>query len=228
MKPLNLPTLFIISLTLVLGMGLYAYLSSPNIQTKVTTNTDFRTELKTDRTSSLSSPSSPIETSTTTISEETLNQPVSSTDAKSIVTAAGASATQSPKQTQKTESVKVQGCSGSFSSELLCEVNNYRKRHGLNSLTLKSSLTQVAQDYTSWMNETNTFSHTGIIGSNFSERCANAGITCRAENLAEGYPSAQAVVNAWKLNPGHNKNLLGPYTTAGIGIDNKYIAILFN
>jgi uncharacterized protein YkwD len=42
------------------------------------------------------------------------------------------------------------------------------------------------------------------------------------ENLAEGYHTADEVVNAWMASPEHKANILKPdFTTMGIGIANK-------
>jgi uncharacterized protein YkwD len=39
-----------------------------------------------------------------------------------------------------------------------------------------------------------------------------------AENIAKGYGSAQAVVDAWFNSPGHKTNMMNPsYTRMGIG-----------
>lgn len=119
-------------------------------------------------------------------------------------------------------------CSGSFSYQLTCLINDYREEKGLNKLTSDTTLSAVALSHSNWMLTTGNFSHEGINGSRMFDRCATAGIRCLAENLAYNVKTAQEVLNLWKKNPGHNKNLLGPYSTAGIGISGKYLTLLLN
>lgn len=119
-------------------------------------------------------------------------------------------------------------CSGNLSQAFLCLLNQYRAEKGLSTLTYNSSLNQAALGHSSWMNTTGIFSHTGQDGSRMTDRCAAIGARCLAENLAENILEAQKLLNSWKANPGHNKNLLGPYTQAGIGVDGPYVTLLFN
>lgn len=119
-------------------------------------------------------------------------------------------------------------CSGNLTQKFLCLLNDYRVKKGLNKVALNTSLSQVALDHSTWMNETGTFSHTGVDGSRLTERCTAAGIRCLAENLAEGIYTADELLSSWSANPSHNKNLLGPYTTIGIGISGAYVTLLLN
>ncbi len=123
---------------------------------------------------------------------------------------------------------ETQKCTGAFGQQLLCLINEYRVSKGLGKLTSNAGLASVALEHSIWMNQTGIFSHTGINGSKFSERCATAGITCLAENLAFNTNSATTVLSMWQANAGHNQNLLGPYTNVGIGISDKYLTLLLN
>ncbi len=136
-----------------------------------------------------------------------------------------------PKVAGITASTKTEtspACSGTLSQAFLCLLNQYRAEKGFSKLTYNSSLNQVALGHSSWMNTTGNFSHTGINGSRMTDRCAAAGTTCLAENLAENILDAQKLLDSWKATQGHNKNLLGPYTIAGFGISGPYVTLLFN
>ncbi len=119
-------------------------------------------------------------------------------------------------------------CTGNLTQKFLCLLNEYRVKKGLGKVTLNNNLSQVALGHSTWMNETGTFSHTGVDGSRLTERCAAAGIRCLAENLAEGIYSADELLSSWSANPSHNKNLLGPYTTIGFGVSGEYVTLLLN
>lgn len=129
--------------------------------------------------------------------------------------------------TQVTNSAPVT-CSGNFVNELLCLLNQYRASKGKGQVSGSSALSAVALSHSVWMNSTGTFSHEGKDGSRLGDRCAAAGITCRAENLAFNVSSAQKVLNMWIASPSHNTNLLGNYKTIGIGISGDYTTLLFN
>lgn len=119
-------------------------------------------------------------------------------------------------------------CSGSFSQEFLCLLNQYRASQGKGRLSYSSSLSSVALSYSSWMNSTGSFSHVGPNGERAWDRCAAAGTSCLAENLALGATSAQNLFNMWKNSAGHNANLLGSYSTIGLGVSGSYTTALFN
>ncbi|HMU06135.1 MAG TPA: CAP domain-containing protein [Saprospiraceae bacterium] len=119
-------------------------------------------------------------------------------------------------------------CYGTLSQEFICLLNEYRDSKGFGPVSSNNSLVQVAFSHSKWMNETGIFSHTGINGSRLSDRCAAAGIRCLAENLAHNILTAQQLLDSWKANPGHNKNLLGPYNTIGLGVFDKYVTLLMN
>ncbi len=61
------------------------------------------------------------------------------------------------------------------------------------------------------------FSHKGLkIGLNRLSGFLD--ITSGAENVANGYNSAQDIVDGWLLSPGHKKNIEGDFNLTGIGI----------
>lgn len=60
------------------------------------------------------------------------------------------------------------------------------------------------------MANNNHFSHTGTDGSDAGQRISAAGYVWRTygENIAAGYPTAQAVFTGWKNSPGHCRNIM--------------------
>jgi uncharacterized protein YkwD len=119
-------------------------------------------------------------------------------------------------------------CSGEFVQELLCLLNEYRASKNLGKVSGNAALSQVALGHSKWMSENNIFSHTGVNGSRLLDRCKAAGTICRAENLAQGVPTAKEVLSMWKNSPGHNANLLGDYTIIGLGLYDSYTTLLLN
>ncbi len=118
------------------------------------------------------------------------------------------------------------GCSGNFTQEFICLLNDYRASKGVSRLSYAGDLASVAQTYSDWMSASTTFSHIDADGNNFVKRCANAGIACYAENLAVGFTSASNLLNMWQASPSHNENLLRNLSSVGLGIKNGYATLL--
>jgi uncharacterized protein YkwD len=104
-------------------------------------------------------------------------------------------------------------------------INQYRASNGLGPLKTCVTLNRAAQGHSEDMRDQNYFSHTGLNGSKFSERCCDAcyGPACplqtaMGENIAAGNSTAAGTFDQWKNSPGHNANMLGAnYTVMGIG-----------
>lgn len=81
-----------------------------------------------------------------------------------------------------------------------------------NPVTWNDQLEVAALAHANDMNANNYFDHTGLNGSSPGDRIRNAGYNWRAygENIAKGYTSEQAVVNAWIASEGHCKNMMNP------------------
>ena len=118
-------------------------------------------------------------------------------------------------------------CSGDMAQKFLCLLNDYRAQHGLGKVGMNTTLSQVALAHSTWMNQTGTFSHTGLNSSRLTERCQAASTTCLAENLAHKISSPEELLSSWSANAGHNQNLLGPYSLIGFGAAGSYITLLF-
>ena len=104
-------------------------------------------------------------------------------------------------------------------------INNYRAQNGLPGLTLSNSLSNAARGHSADMAIRNYFSHTGSDGSSPWDRIRAAGYsynTYLGENIAAGYPGAQANFDAWRNSPPHNANMLSANFRA-IGIGRYYV-----
>lgn len=99
-------------------------------------------------------------------------------------------------------------------------VNAERAKNGLAPLALSAELCRGARVKSQDMAQNNYFSHTSpTYGSPF-DMMKQFGITYRTagENIAQGYSTPEAVVNAWMNSEGHRANILSAgYTTLGVG-----------
>ena len=109
-------------------------------------------------------------------------------------------------------------------------VNDKREANGLKPLEISADLSAKARFKAEDMKNNNYFSHTSpVYGSPFA-MMQSLGITYRsaAENIAMGYRTAQAVVDAWMASPSHRANILSTrYDTMGIGFTDGYWAQWF-
>lgn len=78
------------------------------------------------------------------------------------------------------------------------------------ALVWNDRLAAAAQRHSDDMASANLFSHTGSDGSNVAGRTTDAGYLWQAvgENIAAGYTTVQAVVNAWLNSDGHCANIM--------------------
>jgi len=86
-------------------------------------------------------------------------------------------------------------------------------------------LAKAAYDHSVEMNMHDYFSHTALDGSSPGQRITAAGYhwSSYGENIANGYPNEQAVMNAWLGSEGHCKNIMnGGYRDMGVGRDGNY------
>ena len=107
-----------------------------------------------------------------------------------------------------------------FESEVVRLVNEIRKSHGLQPLVQDWQLSRVARYKSEDMQKNNYFSHTSpTYGSPFN-MMKSFGISYKTagENIAKGYSSPKAVVDAWMNSSGHRANILNSsYTHIGVG-----------
>ena len=113
---------------------------------------------------------------------------------------------------------------------LLTAHNAERAKIGAPPLVLNAKLSTAAQKHANWMAANNKMSHTGAGGSSFADRIRDEGYTFATggENIAAGYPTADAVVNGWMNSPGHRANILNPnYKEVGFGVNGRFWCTVF-
>ena len=97
-------------------------------------------------------------------------------------------------------------------AEVIAKVNDIRVANGLNTLRYDASLEASADVRADEL--TARFSHTRPDGSDWYT--VNPDLMY-GENLADGYNTADAVVNAWMASPEHKANILKPdFTTVAV------------
>ena len=100
--------------------------------------------------------------------------------------------------------------------------NVERQKAGLGQLRLSRMLTDAAQAYAVVLANGPCFEHTCGPVPNFElriNRVGYVGWTTIGENIAAGYPTAEAVVGGWMASPGHRENILQTgFTEMGVGV----------
>ena len=108
----------------------------------------------------------------------------------------------------------------SYENEVVRLVNEIRVERGLKPLIADWQLSRVARYKSQDMKDIGYFSHTSpTYGSPF-DMMKNFGISYKSagENIAKGYTTPRAVVDAWMNSPGHRANILNSsYTHIGVG-----------
>ena len=108
----------------------------------------------------------------------------------------------------------------SYETEVIRLVNEIRQKNGLTPLIQDWQLSRVARYKSQDMRDLGYFSHISpIYGSPFN-MMKSFGISYKTagENIAKGYSSPKAVVDAWINSPGHRANILNSsYTHIGVG-----------
>ena len=125
----------------------------------------------------------------------------------------GGSATP-PKQT-----APAQGISAA-EAKVIELTNAARRKNGLPDLQADTTLSNVAREKSTDMQKNNYFSHTSpSYGSPF-DMMRDFGVTYKTagENIAQGQPTPEQVVQAWMNSEGHRKNILSKdFTHIGVG-----------
>ena len=201
--------------------------TKPTITTEVTTQATkptFTTEATTEETTQATKPTFATEATTEVTTQAT--KPTFTTEAtteettKITETTTVATETTTNKVTETTTETTTSTVDNSVASKLLNLVNKARNENGLSSLTLNSSLSNVAQKKAEDMKNNNYFSHTSpTYGSPF-DMIKSFGINYKTagENIAMGQKTAEAVFNAWMNSSGHRANILNKnFTQMGIG-----------
>lgn len=99
-------------------------------------------------------------------------------------------------------------------------VNQERAINNLNMLSIDASLTAAARAHSQDMSQQNYFSHTSLDGRGPGQRITDAGYSWNTygENIAAGFSTPEAVMNAWMNSSGHRANILGAnFCDLGVG-----------
>ena len=108
----------------------------------------------------------------------------------------------------------------SVQNQVIQLVNVQRAKVGCRALVLDARLSRAAQAHSIDMAKRRYFSHTSLDGRTFAQRIRAQGYTCSliGENIAAGYPTPKAVMDAWMKSPGHKANILScRYKAIGVG-----------
>ena len=105
-------------------------------------------------------------------------------------------------------------------SDIAVLTNKQRAAHGCKAVVVSPALTRAATGHSAYQARTKKMSHTGANRSTFVTRSKAAGYNRPlSENVAYGYSTAAAVVNAWMASPGHRANILNCRAIAvGVGV----------
>jgi uncharacterized protein YkwD len=105
---------------------------------------------------------------------------------------------------------------------VVCLINRQRIERGLPRLRESRRLDRAAQGWTNAMVATGSFSH----GFDPAARISSVGFAWRAagENIATGFLTPRAVVDAWMASVDHCHNILSPlYSNVGTGVVRRVI-----
>lgn len=115
------------------------------------------------------------------------------------------------------------GGDGAIQQEVLNLTNAERAANGCGPVVLDPTLNAVADAHSEDMAANNYFDHTGLDGSAPWDRVQAAGYPAggSGENIAQGYSTAQSVLDGWMNSPGHRRNILNcSWTELGVGYAN--------
>jgi len=106
-------------------------------------------------------------------------------------------------------------------TEIIAAMNRERAAYRLQPLRANLQLTAAANDRIDDLFAKHYFNHVSPDGIQPFVWAERRGYQYRAigENLADGYPTAQAVVDGWMNSPGHRANILGrDFDEVGIAV----------
>lgn len=107
------------------------------------------------------------------------------------------------------------------SQQVFTLTNQFRAANGVAPLNLNDELNTSAQSFAALMLSLDFFAHNSPDGTTPDQRITAAGYTnwtTWGENIAEGYTTAEDVVNGWINSPGHRANMLNAaFKDIGIG-----------
>lgn len=109
-----------------------------------------------------------------------------------------------------------------LAGQVVSLINRYRVGKGLRPLGISASLTASSTWKSLHMAGAGYFAHDdpAPVSRSAFQRARDCGFNGNAwgENIAWGYPTAQAVVSGWLASPGHKANIESPsFTSTGVG-----------
>ena len=124
------------------------------------------------------------------------------------------------------------GVLSAYEAEVIRLVNEIRRQNGLGELTASAELSHVARLKSQDMHDKGYFDHTSPTYGSAFDMLRSFGISygTAGENIAYGYSTPQAVVDAWMNSSGHRANILNAsYTQIGVGHvqDGNYCTQIF-
>ncbi|MDE1208423.1 CAP domain-containing protein [Tenacibaculum sp. LAR 2:5] len=96
-------------------------------------------------------------------------------------------------------------------ADILDLINTYRVNNGFSSLSKLQTIKSQTSNHTNYMIEKDEVSH-DFFYQRKEYLAENADAIKVSENVAYGYSTAEAVVNAWIKSDGHKENIEGDYT----------------
>ncbi|MEQ4719085.1 CAP domain-containing protein [Nonomuraea sp. B19D2] len=138
-------------------------------------------------------------------------------------------ATDAQGHTRQSRPVKLSCASGggfaaAVEEEAVRLTNEARAKKGCRPLVHDPKLHLAAERHSADMGARNRLTHDSSNGRTFDQRIKAVGFSASAiaENIAQGHPTARAVVNAWLKSPGHRANMLNcSFTHIGVGHHTK-------
>lgn len=180
----------------------------------------------------------PSKTTTTTTATTNTTTPNANTGSTTTTTTSGGGSSTTGSSTSGTGTGNSTGSTSGTSTvnkAVLLQLVNDARAKGCNCgstymqpvgpVAWNDKLEQAALIHSQDMNKNGYFDHTGSDGSSPATRITGVGYQWSAigENIAMGYPSEQAVMDAWLASEGHCKNIMnGVYTEMGAALDGKY------
>ncbi|MFD4558825.1 CAP domain-containing protein [Streptomyces sp. NPDC058469] len=125
-----------------------------------------------------------------------------------------------PTPTQSAAAPVTVSAEAAAEAEVLKLVNEQRTIVGCSPVAANSSLTELAESFSTQMATEDFFDHTDPDGATPWDRAEKLGITnLGGENIARGQADAAAVMDAWMNSPGHKANILNcDFKTLGVGV----------
>jgi len=133
-------------------------------------------------------------------------------EATSSSPAPGAGSARRPTSTPTPTPAPPRAPDATLAEQIVALTNDARRDAGLAPLEVSTCATEQAADRTAVLVAEGRFEHDPL--EPVLRACGGGSV---GENLALGYPSAQATVDGWLASPGHRANLLGSFTSIGVG-----------